>query len=276
MLFNVYVDDLFTKLSTCGSGCHINNMFFGCIMYADDIIIMSPSLVGFQRMLDNCTEYGNAFNIVFNAVKTVCIAVGKKLLIRTDTYVYIDGNAIPWVHSFKYLGVVFNAQDVLDVDSSSIKRKLYSSFNSILSRCKEAPEPVQLYLIKSYCLPYLSYCIGALELPDRTVHQLSVCWNDAFRKIFSFKRWESVRELQYFCGELPFYYIYELATWNFYTSLLSKNNIYITLLYSVVNINKDKYYRKNMELIQCRNAGDLKRCLSTSLLVLVRVPISFV
>ena len=244
VLFNVYVDDLFTKLSTCGSGCHINNMFFGCIMYADDIVIMSPSLVGLQHMLDKCTEYGNAFNIVFNAAKTVCIAIGKKLLIPTDTYVFIDGNAIPWVRSFKYLGVVFNAQDVLDVDCSSIKRKFYSSFNGILSRCKQAPEPVQLHLIKSYCLPYLSYCIGALELPDRTVHQLSVCWNDAFRKVFSFKRWESVRELQHFCGELPFHYMYELASWNFYTRLLSKDNIYISVLFSVMNIKNDEYFCK--------------------------------
>jgi len=77
-------------------------------MYADNIIIMSPSLAGLQHMLDKCTQYGNAFNIVFNAVKTVCIATSKKLLIPTNTYVFIDGNAIPWVRSFKYLGVVFN------------------------------------------------------------------------------------------------------------------------------------------------------------------------
>jgi len=33
-------------------------------MYADDIIIMSPSIDGLQRMLDIFAKYGHSFNIV--------------------------------------------------------------------------------------------------------------------------------------------------------------------------------------------------------------------
>ena len=36
-------------------------------------------------------------------------------------------------------------------------------------------------LVKSYCLPYLTYCVGALELSKSNIHHLSVGWNDAFR-----------------------------------------------------------------------------------------------
>jgi len=32
--------------------------------------------------------------------------------------------------------------------------------------------------------------------------QLNDCWNDAFRRTFGFKRYESVKEIQCFCGEL--------------------------------------------------------------------------
>lgn len=187
-----------------------------------------------------------------SSAETVCAAVGKKRLISSNTHVFIDGKTIPWVASFKYLGITFNADDMLNVDCCSIERKFYASFNSILSRCKMAPEPVKLYLIKSYCLPYLTYCIGALELPDTVIHQLSVCWNDAFRKVFLFKRYESVKELQYFCGELPFRYIYDLATWNFYTNLTSKNNPAVDVLYKVmvsvkdVELNCEKYGTKSL------------------------------
>jgi len=38
--------------------------------------------------------------------------------------------------------------------------------------------------------------MGALEVFDKVVHPLSVCWNDAFRKVFSFKRYESIKELR--------------------------------------------------------------------------------
>ena len=46
-----------------------------------------------------------------------------------------------------------------------------------------------------------------------TAHQLkdmSVCWNDCFRRIFGYNRWESVKVLQFFCGELPLDLMYDL------------------------------------------------------------------
>ena len=39
-----------------------------------------------------------------------------------------------------------------------------------------APEPVNLQLIKSYCLPYLTYCIGTLQLSEIKLRMLNVCW----------------------------------------------------------------------------------------------------
>jgi len=44
-----------------------------------------------------------------------------------------------------------------------------------------------------------------------------------------------LKELQYFCcGELPFHYIYDLATWHFYADLISKNNTVVDVLYKVI------------------------------------------
>ena len=41
-LFNIYVDDLLYLLNSSGHGCHIGTAFYGCIMYADDLILLSP------------------------------------------------------------------------------------------------------------------------------------------------------------------------------------------------------------------------------------------
>ena len=38
--------------------------------------------------------------------------------------------------------------------------------------------------IKAYCLPLLTYYIGAIDLPASSVKDLAVCWNDCFRKNF--------------------------------------------------------------------------------------------
>ena len=42
-----------------------------------------------------------------------------------------------------------------------------------------------------------------------------MCWNNAFRKIFHYKCWESVKQLQYFCGCLDFKRMYDLARYKF-------------------------------------------------------------
>ena len=54
---------------------------------------------------------------------------------------------------------------------------------------------VHLSLIRTFHKPLLTYCLGALVLTQSKVRDLGVCWNDCFRKIFKYNRWESVSEL---------------------------------------------------------------------------------
>ena len=52
-LFNSFIDILIHALTLTDVGCHIGNTFYGCFLYADDIIILSPSVCGLQNMLEN-------------------------------------------------------------------------------------------------------------------------------------------------------------------------------------------------------------------------------
>ena len=65
LLFNVYVDELIDSLSDSGFG----SQFFGCIMYADDLIMLSPSLKGLQSMFNLCDAYAKTHFLIFNAKK---------------------------------------------------------------------------------------------------------------------------------------------------------------------------------------------------------------
>ena len=164
-------------------------------MYADDLRLISPTVCGLQNMLDMCSQFGNTHDMIFNPQKTVCVAVNDARTNRVT--MYLNNQPIPWVDSFKYLGITFKAKNFHTVDTAYLKRNFYAACNSILARDKYTSEIVQVQLIKSYCLPILLYCIGALELNNVLVHELSVCWNDAFRKIFHYNRWESLKQVQY-------------------------------------------------------------------------------
>ena len=58
LLFNVYMDALSSSLSNIPIGCSISGVMVNHIMYADDLVIISPSAKGLQRLLDICAAYG--------------------------------------------------------------------------------------------------------------------------------------------------------------------------------------------------------------------------
>ena len=50
ILFNVYVDELIELLRDSGYSCYVNRTFIGCLMYADDLLVLSPTVGGMQAL----------------------------------------------------------------------------------------------------------------------------------------------------------------------------------------------------------------------------------
>ena len=65
------------KLKTLNVGCHVSGMFVRCLLYADDIVLISPSVIGLQEMLDKCHEISDTVSLQFNVRKCHCLVVGK-------------------------------------------------------------------------------------------------------------------------------------------------------------------------------------------------------
>ena len=82
---------------------------------------------------------------------------------------------LQWVTSFKYLGINFFPGLVFKIIYFHIKRALYKACNGILSHCSTADVFVKLSLVKAYCFPVLTYCIGALNLPVAKTKDVGVC-----------------------------------------------------------------------------------------------------
>jgi len=51
VLFNIYVDSIIERLRMSGYGCVIGDEFFGCIMYADDLVLVYHSVCALQKMI---------------------------------------------------------------------------------------------------------------------------------------------------------------------------------------------------------------------------------
>ena len=68
-LFNIFINLFIVELRTLDIGCHFNSMFTACLLYADDIMLLSPSLIGLQQMLISCGECSLEMKLKFNCKK---------------------------------------------------------------------------------------------------------------------------------------------------------------------------------------------------------------
>ncbi len=78
LFFILYVDELIQTLEKSGYGCKLGAKYYGILVYADDIFLLSLSFYGLQKMLNICNMFAEDKGLQFNAKKTKCIAFHKK------------------------------------------------------------------------------------------------------------------------------------------------------------------------------------------------------
>jgi len=63
----MYSDEVIKALRNSGYGIFVGNFFAGCTLHADNIVLLSCSFCGLQKMVNICAEYGVSWDIQFNS-----------------------------------------------------------------------------------------------------------------------------------------------------------------------------------------------------------------
>jgi len=205
-LFNLFINIFIINLKKYNSGCIIDSLFVGAIMYADDLLLLSASVEGLQRMLDVCSSVGKEVDMEFNSNKCICSAVGVASHYAISA-MSLGDDVIQWSNTFKYLGVSFIAGRSLLVDTHVIKCKFFSSCNCIFGKINCLHDMLKLSLIETFCLPTLLYATVALKLSKTQINELNASWNSVYRRFFGFNKWESVRCFINGLGRLDFSFL---------------------------------------------------------------------
>ena len=103
-LFSLYVDDLIDILRSSHVGCHLADLFLGCIFYADDLTLLSPSRHSMQELLNLTTEYGDKYCISFSFKKTKTMIFGDSKRLGTTAPLSLYDQPIEIVDTWRYLG----------------------------------------------------------------------------------------------------------------------------------------------------------------------------
>ena len=59
-----------SKLRESEVGCHIDSVFAGAFGYADEILLLAPSIDALRHMIGICEDYAHEFHILFHPSKS--------------------------------------------------------------------------------------------------------------------------------------------------------------------------------------------------------------
>jgi len=197
-LFAVYVDSLLYKLNNYG--CFVNNVCYGSFMYADDLVLLAPSIDELQKMVNICSNELDNIGLSLNEKKSFFLRFGKQWSDCSAKLTTPTGE-ISRVLSGRYLGVDIVSGPKLSVNFVRPKSKFYSSFNSLYSHLGAFNnEIVSLHLAQSICVPGLLYGTEAFNFNKTTIRELELPWSRVFYKVFKTFDPEIIKYCQYYCG----------------------------------------------------------------------------
>jgi len=231
LLFSVYMDNLIDKLEACGYGCKVHGVYAGCILYADDIILLAHTSYAMQKMLDVCSEESISLDLKFNVNKSVALRVGPRW--RTlCAPLTLGSTALRFVQSTKYLGVYLKSDVKYSCSYGHLKLRFYSCFNALFSRSKASnSELVTTEVLNTVCIPMLTYALEVTDPNKTATSMLNNLINRAICKIFNCCDSDTVNDVKHFLDVYDIRTVYQERRTAFLhkTSLLD-NNVLRTVL----------------------------------------------
>ena len=157
VLFAVYVDDIMERLNDSNPGCFIGDLYLGCIMYPDDLILISASVSILQKMILICEKEDEYIDMKLNTSKSMVIWIGKRCK-NICANIEIVGAKLDYVCKDKYLGVYIVLAKHFKLSIHESCSRFYKALNGIYSKSKEnMNEMVIFQLTNAYCNSLITY-----------------------------------------------------------------------------------------------------------------------
>ena len=195
LLFNVYTDELNVRLNALPIGCTVNGFIINNLCYADDMVLISPSAHGLQRLIDTCSFYADEHDILYNESKTQCMSIlPRTLRLIEDPPIHLKDHRLTFVKEFPYLGHIItnNQKDTVDIEQR--RRKLCSLGNMITRRFAFCHQETKLLLFRTYCNNIYG-CSLWTNYTRESMRRVTVIHNDILRRLTSTPRHHSATSM---------------------------------------------------------------------------------
>ena len=165
---------------------YVGDAWVNSLSYADDFVLLAPTVTALQTLLEVCRSYAGPHDIVYNTTKTVCmLARPKQSQGRYSARVKLGNEELSFVQEFRYLGHVMTADCRDDKDIKKQFMRQNSVGNMLIRKFSFAPIEAKIQLFKSYCYPIYGCALWRHSL------ELTVSFSDTFKRLINVPRYTS-------------------------------------------------------------------------------------
>ena len=107
-LFKLYIDDMCQYLGD-STGVTVGGTLINHLLFADDLVLMSETSIGLQRLIHKLEIYCHRWHMSLNILKTKVMVFNEGSQICRDVANFtFEGKYIEQVDSYKYLGGIIS------------------------------------------------------------------------------------------------------------------------------------------------------------------------
>ena len=212
-------------------GCFIGPYFYGALAYADDIILLNPTVKGTKKMLQICEMYAKEHKILFNAQKSQYLHIySKKRNISSNTNIsfFLNDKIIPCVNNAKHLGhVLCNTTEGFN-NCDDIIGNFNKSVNILMANFGTISHNILCKLFIQYCCSF--YGISLCNIRSHFMKAICISWRKAKRRICKLPYRTHNFILPHLLKTAPLEVQIEKRIVKFYLSLIRTDNVIINFL----------------------------------------------
>ena len=197
-LFSRYIRGMLYCIANSHTGCMIGNMPLNILVYADDIVLLSPSWRELQSLIDSLLLCAESLHMSCNNSKTVCMILNpqncSRIVQTSFSLLRLGKSDIQYVSSFRYLGHIIS--DRL-CDNDDIQREIKNTFirtKTLIRTFNRCSFDVKCALFRSYCLSL--YDVALWQNCTLTcINKFRSCYDKCIKSLFGYSQRYSLTQV---------------------------------------------------------------------------------
>lgn len=185
VLFNIFINDILDGCTDLGVKVGALQRVAGLI-FADDLVLIAPSRRKLRALLDRVTKWSNTWGMKVGISKCGILPYGldeKSRLSLANDPLHLQGEVVPIVTKYKYLGVIIN--DRLNFDDMQLNTvaKVDNTLKAIQPFIvnRGIPLPVRIMVFKALVIPRATYAGELLGMNQKYSFKIQSAVNIGMR-----------------------------------------------------------------------------------------------